>query len=71
MCDRMFHSFIFLTMTIILAAQVLGRVPQKVFREQSTDDIKTTTEFPDVIVEPIYEIAIETKEHWKPMRFGK
>ncbi len=70
MVGRFFSYIIFVTITITLAAQVLGRLPQRNHKIEPKVQ-KTTTEFPDVIVEPMYEIRIDNKENWKPMRFGK
>ncbi len=70
MFGRVFNYIIFATITITLATQVLGRLPQRYYKIEPKV-LKTTTEFPDVIVEPMYEIRIDNKENWKPMRFGK
>ncbi len=61
MFGRVFNYIIFATITITLAAQVLGRLPQRYYRiEQKVH--KTTTEFPDVIVRPIYEIRFDSNK---------
>jgi hypothetical protein len=65
MFGRVFNYIIFATIAITLATQVLGRLPQRYYRIEPKVH-KTTTEFPDVIVKPMYEIRIDNNQ--KPFR---
>lgn len=64
MFERVFNGIIFLTMTLILAAQVFGRIPQKYYKTNIIEKMRTTP-FPDVIIKPFPDYED------RPMRFGK
>jgi hypothetical protein len=61
MSVRVFNYIILATITITLVAQVLGRLPQRHYKVEPKVH-KTTTEFPDVIVKPMYAVRIDNNQ---------